>query len=75
MTSKKEKRARALKKREDFIKQVKADGLRAQEQGRREEEEELALARKEVAAVNARYQKILDNATPEDWENARRSIG
>jgi hypothetical protein len=74
MTSKKDKRARGLAKREAFMAQIKEEGLRAQDWDKSKREAEAAQIRSEVARVNERYQKILDNATPEDWERARKFV-
>lgn len=75
MATKKQKREAALAKREELMAKVKSDGLKAQADDKERQIAQAYSIREEAAAVNARYQRILDEATPEDWEAARRRIG
>lgn len=74
MATKKQKREAAEAKRAEFIAEEKARGLEAQRADRNNQEIERQKIVVQAGMVNAHYQDILDNATPEDWENLRNSL-
>lgn len=59
MATKKEKRAAALAKREEFLAGVRADGLEAQALGRAQEAYERELIRESIQTINDRHREIL----------------
>ena len=75
MATKKQKREAGIAKAAELAAKLKEEGLEAQSRDRYNREIEGQVIAAEVNAVNARYQRILDEATPEDWRRAQASIG
>lgn len=62
MATKKQKRAAALAKREAYMAEVRADGLKALEEDRKRREEQRKKIVEEAMIINDRHRDILKSA-------------
>lgn len=73
MATKKQKHAAAIAKREEFLRQVKEQGLMAQEYGKKREAERQEAAARSAREINEYYKGFIDRRTPGDWADARQA--